>query len=88
MTSLQSHLDAMGMTGGVCEDIFHNSTGELSSALIPFLDDIDSITEMDILAARPGSRGSFAHLNTRNSSGYYISAHVCKWSLGILYVAT
>jgi hypothetical protein len=44
LTSLQPHLDAMWMTGGVCEDIFHNSTGELSGALILLLNNIDGIT--------------------------------------------
>jgi hypothetical protein len=34
----------MRMARRVCEDIFHNSTGELSSALILLLDNIDGVT--------------------------------------------
>jgi hypothetical protein len=38
---LKSHLDAMRMIGGICQDILHDPARSFSSALILFLDDID-----------------------------------------------
>lgn len=40
-SGFKTHLDAMGMMGGIGQDILHDSARSFSGALVLFLDDVD-----------------------------------------------
>jgi hypothetical protein len=69
----------MWMTGGVCEDSLHDTTGELAGSLIHLLNNIDGVTYADILAVRSRIRCGYWHFNTSEFYWDYIPAHACKW---------
>ena len=39
--ALQPHLDAMGVSGGLCQNILYDPFGQFAGALVFFLDDLN-----------------------------------------------